>query len=525
MKKLIILLTILCTIGLDVVQLHAQQGFYAYEETGHHYGATAILPIANDGLLVAIGDGRYPTYSLIENTPAKIIKLSEQMEETRIIQLSDDDVFSYVKNLYKDPANNKFYYAIGKLYDVEHECEKPYLVHFDNDLNILSQTTIDLPEYCRYLTEVRTLLADDDRIYWVSSFQNDFPSLPFSASAQIYMKIDLDGSLAQRVCDSTQPCDYCITGDIFPFNDGSGDFGHLYTTYSDFPGAHNILKRFTRDLQLSVVFEADGITPINEPYGNCTYSLTPPAGYQSTLILPDGKLLYTDQTVETIWGTGCDTWDNMCSPIFKIDLDSMQIQQYQIIGRENDSTEIVWSVRAMDLNNHGELFHCCNTVPGFNSIYYLPKRIKVTKTDSDLNVIWQKSFWIDGTHYCNGVKAIEDGGCFIYGTSIKNENGSDIRSAFVFRLSADGLIYLPEREDAPRPFAHWPSPVTNQLQLRFSTDFRPARIELYDLIGRQVLTQRSNLEHIDMSQLPAGTYTMRVSMEDGKTYSDKVVKE
>ena len=28
-----------------------------------------------------------------------------------------------------------------------------------------------------------------------------------------------------------------------------------------------------------------------------------------------------------------------------------------------------------------------------------------------------------------------------------------------------------------------------------------------------------------MSLLPAGTYTMRVTLEDGKAYSDKVVKE
>jgi len=40
-----------------------------------------------------------------------------------------------------------------------------------------------------------------------------------------------------------------------------------------------------------------------------------------------------------------------------------------------------------------------------------------------------------------------------------------------------------------------------------------------------VHTQRSAFESIDMSQLPAGTYMMRVIMEDGKSYSDKVVKE
>ena len=49
--------------------------------------------------------------------------------------------------------------------------------------------------------------------------------------------------------------------------------------------------------------------------------------------------------------------------------------------------------------------------------------------------------------------------------------------------------------------------------------------ELYDLQGRLVRTQNKAFRNIDMSQLPTGTYTMRVIMEDGMTYSDKVVKE
>ena len=76
-----------------------------------------------------------------------------------------------------------------------------------------------------------------------------------------------------------------------------------------------------------------------------------------------------------------------------------------------------------------------------------------------------------------------------------------------------------------RPYTYYPNPVKEQLQMQFSPDVQPAQVELYDLQGRLVRTQRSNFEHIDMSQLPTGTYTMRVTMEDGKSYSDKVVKE
>ncbi len=76
-----------------------------------------------------------------------------------------------------------------------------------------------------------------------------------------------------------------------------------------------------------------------------------------------------------------------------------------------------------------------------------------------------------------------------------------------------------------RPYCFYPNPVKDQLLMQFSPDVQPKQIELFDLQGRLVRTQSKAFESIDMSQLPAGTYTLRVTLEDGKTYSDKVVKE
>jgi hypothetical protein len=61
--------------------------------------------------------------------------------------------------------------------------------------------------------------------------------------------------------------------------------------------------------------------------------------------------------------------------------------------------------------------------------------------------------------------------------------------------------------------------------MQYSPDVQPARVELYDLQGRLVRTLSKAFESIDMSQLPTGTYTMRVTLEDGKSYADKVVKK
>jgi hypothetical protein len=76
-----------------------------------------------------------------------------------------------------------------------------------------------------------------------------------------------------------------------------------------------------------------------------------------------------------------------------------------------------------------------------------------------------------------------------------------------------------------RPYAFYPNPVKEQVLMQFSPDVQPAQVELYDLQGRLARRQNKAFESIDLSQLPAGTYTMRVILEDGKAYSDKMVKE
>ena len=76
-----------------------------------------------------------------------------------------------------------------------------------------------------------------------------------------------------------------------------------------------------------------------------------------------------------------------------------------------------------------------------------------------------------------------------------------------------------------RPYDYYPNPTQSELHLRYSPDVTPKQIELYDLQGRLVRSQRNDLESFDMEGLASGTYTLRVTMVGGQTFSDKVVKE
>ena len=76
-----------------------------------------------------------------------------------------------------------------------------------------------------------------------------------------------------------------------------------------------------------------------------------------------------------------------------------------------------------------------------------------------------------------------------------------------------------------RPYDFYPNPTQSELHLLYSPDVTPKQIEFYDLQGRLMLTQKTGLDNINMQGLAAGQYVMKVTMEDGKTFTDKVVKE
>ena len=89
----------------------------------------------------------------------------------------------------------------------------------------------------------------------------------------------------------------------------------------------------------------------------------------------------------------------------------------------------------------------------------------------------------------------------------------------------DDYDALDEQDIIIRPYTFYPNPAQSELHLIYSPDVQPARIELYDLQGRLLQTQTQNLESIGLEGLAAGQYLMKVTLKDGKTFTDKVAKE
>ena len=148
-------------------------------------------------------------------------------------------------------------------------------------------------------------------------------------------------------------------------------------------------------------------------------------------------------------------------------------------------------------------------------------QVSVVKMDADFNIIWQR-FCLEPYGYSrvgSDMAVLDDGsvavGGVIYGTPPE---------VFVLVFDNNGWVSA-ETNSFVRPYTYYPNPVQDQLHLLFSPDVKPTHIELYDLQGRLVKTQRNGLESLNLQGLATGTYTVRVALEGGKTFSDKVVKE
>lgn len=148
-------------------------------------------------------------------------------------------------------------------------------------------------------------------------------------------------------------------------------------------------------------------------------------------------------------------------------------------------------------------------------------QVSVVKMDSDFNIIWQR-FCLELYGYSrigSDLAVLDNGGVAVGGVIV------GAPPELFFLIFDDEGWNVSETEVQIRPYAYWPNPAQNELHLLYSPDVMPQSIELYDLQGRLVRSQRNGLESLNLQSLPAGTYTMRVTLEGGNVFSDKVIKE
>ena len=512
---------------------------YPYE---WNYSGTHSLEICNESgetecYFLAVSDLNFISYfvgglfkdSLHFPEPAKVFKLSPNGELLGELTLTEEGRATAINKIYKDPFDSKYCYAVGKIHSNDLLFEKPFLVKFDTNLNELWRREIELPkEYQAYFLGARSLLdSQGDIVYCTypakvdeNGFINEFANL-------LYIRISREGEvLALGKYPDVSRIFYVAQGGLFEYADSSGDYGQTLVSFANVnPPSYlaRIDRNFThfQSTELPNVYFFDSVAP-NQYVQSLNFLETYSEAF--TASLPDNTLFMGCMARHND-GYNYSLTDHVIT-LIKISQDS--IFDYTFVPHDNDSMRTLAFCQGMDRYGDGPFF-LCNGVYDYNEWIYNqemvgPNRFVVTKTDADANIIWRR-YYEDGvnTYQPCSVMATADEGCLVTGRYWTSDHL--VSKVFAIRFLSDGSLSTSEAETLVRPYTFFPNPAQEQLHLQYSPDVQPTQVELYDLQGRLVRSQCQTLESIDIQGLPAGQYLMKVTLENGKTYTDKVMKE
>ena len=198
--------------------------------------------------------------------------------------------------------------------------------------------------------------------------------------------------------------------------------------------------------------------------------------------------------------------------------ENLQISYYNT-GSNNNCDVFIGLEKALD----GHYFLASSRLVSENGIL-VSEILRVEKLDAALNLVWERLCHMDFYSYGGPtfMNVLSDGGVAFYGNGYNFDGGNPF--LFILALDENGAG-MPETEAFVRPYACWPNPAQDQLHLQYSPDVKPTRVELYDLQDRLVHSQSDGLESVDLRGLASGQYLMKVTLQDGKSYMDKVMNE
>lgn len=491
-----------------------KEGFFnVYEQAEKSFCASAAIETEDGCFIIAMFD----YYS----GAGELKKISHDGAVLKRLPVGDMDTFTGVEGLYRDPWHADLFYAIGHTIRWDEQITKIFVMHFNENLDLLDWKEVDLPGEYHQFNMSRSLLTSEGDFLFATSLG------PQDAYHRLYMRIALDGTLT-RFHEETEGCGSPIMiNAVFEFPEGNrfGEYRNSYREQGSIT-AQQRLFGFDDDFVFDTIHEYGSI---HHTSGDTVHSIMNNSVANSTaMTFNDTLLLFSDRAFEKwyngVTGTGTTYATDRSTLFFSSDLEG-NIKNYLVIGSRNNTTEVPICFNAIDIDKNGQgLYHGCFSYEG-SIPSSLPNQIIITKTDDTLGVIWEKAYscqsrFLQATY----LLATNDGGCIVTGGAY--DDASSHYDLFVLKINPDGTLNTWEDAmDDLRPYTYYPNPAQNELHLNYSPDVTPAQIELYDIQGRMVRSQRNGLESINLEGLPAGTYTMHVTLENGKVFSDKVVKE
>ena len=503
MKKTI--LTFFLTMSCLFAFSQAKGFYYTFEDPdGKTWRVGDVLETGN-GFLLSLRD---QSSSIMES---KIVKLSSEGEPLNEMILAETDTNINLYCLFPCSSESGSFEGLAVCTIQEGDAMLLTLC-FDGELNEFSRSLAPLPtsDSIGYrLNDFRFLQTIDG--YFALLYYQRRPT-----EKEIKLcKISNEGIVTQveRMDDSL----VSYVANIFHIHDCPDGFG-VFLGKQQVPDSHvsSCVLVYDNDLQLNRVFD---IPNWYEDDGHGYIYDGQLSLYNSMMWLSSDGGYYISSRLNEFALTGTTMVEDQSSVIAKTDSNFQMCPQYCIIGHLNDTVEAPSFYRSVDVNDEGIVYQCSMQNIKFGSWPYGNNgtHLVITKTDKDLNLLWQKRFMKDGNIYSAfQTIATSDGGCLIIG-NVYDHNPNRRQDVFALKINADGTVGLDEIQEESMAFVY-PNPAKEAINIG---GVEAKETEVYNAMGQRVMNFYGN--EANVGALADGVYLLRVT--DGKdlTHTIRIV--
>lgn len=504
MKKtaFIVIITLLCLYAFP-----QERGFYSVfqDSDGKTWRARDVLEL-EDGYLFSLKEQSDPEME------SKIVKLSYNGELLDEVRLAATDTTVNLCNLFPHPNDNSFIVGMG-------ECSAPdgnnflMTICLDSEMALVSRKLVPLPVANHAearLDEYRFLQLEDSYVAMLS-FQwqmvgNEIKLCKISNEGEI-IQVENFADTAVRYIDN-----------LFRLQDDPHGFGLFGAR--QIPYLHVTSRTWIYDSKLQLKRDCN-IVNWREDDGNGHYYHANIEAYNSMMISsPDGGYYISSRLDEY-----SNNKDDRSAFLAKTDSDFVIQPNFCVIGHFNDTVEAPAFFKSVNVNDNGEVYQCSMRNVNYNSWPYGSSgtHLVVTKADTDLNVIWQKQYLVDGNIYSAfQTIATSDGGCLVVG-NVFDHNSVGRLDIFVLKINADGTVGIDEIKEESL-LTIYPNPARTTITI---TGENLRQIGVSNMLGQRVAIHQAEGSEtiIDISILPAGIYFLDIINEEGKRCVRKLMKE
>ena len=479
--------------------------YYTFEDPdGKTWRVGDVLETEN-GFLFSLRDQTSPIKG------SKVVKMSSEGALLGEMSLAATDTIVNLYSLFPSSVDSGIVEGLAV-------CKTPdgdamlLILRIDGELNELSRSLSSLPnsDSIDYKLDDYRFLQTMDGYFALLSYQRR----PTEKEIKL-CKISNESIVtqAERMEDSL----VAYVANIFHVHDDPDGFG-IFLRKRQIPGLHvnSCAMLYDGNLELKRIYDINNWYE-DDGHGNVyDGQLTL---YNSMMRPSPDEGYYISSRLSELSLTGTTVVHDYSSVIAKTDSDFHRQPQYCIIGHLNDTVEVPSFYKSIDVNDEGMVYQCSMQNIIFGSWPYGSNgtHLVVTKSDKDLNILWQKRFMKDGNIYSAfQTIATSDGGCLIMG-NVYDHNPNQRQDVFVLKINADGTVGLDEIQEESMAFVY-PNPAKETFRIG-GVEAKETRV--YNTFGQCVMSFLGN--EANVGALAVGVYLLKITAKDGQTQTTRLI--